>query len=76
MRDRTAPGTVSLRVDPIRCEGVGSCAQLAPDLIHLDPWGFPVVERRALTAIEQEQALRAVQACPRRALVLDGFDGH
>lgn len=74
MRDRTAPGTVSLRVDPIRCEGVGRCVQVAPDLIHFDPWGFPVVERRALDAVEQEQALRAVRACPRQALILDGSD--
>lgn len=74
MRDRTAPGTVSLRVDPIRCEGVGRCVQMAPDLIHLDPWGFPVVERRALDPAEQEQALLAVRACPRKALVLDGSD--
>lgn len=76
MRDRTAAGTVSLRVDPIRCEGAGRCAQLAPTLIQLDPWGFPVVERRALTASEQDQALRAVQGCPHRALVLDGFAEH
>lgn len=73
MRDRTAPGTVSLRVNPVLCDGVGRCAQLAQGLIEMDRWGFPDFERRALTPDEQVPALRAVRGCPRHALVLDGY---
>jgi ferredoxin len=30
-----------LVVDPIACDGAGVCAELLPELISLDPWGFP-----------------------------------
>lgn len=72
MRDRCPDGTVSLRVNPVLCDGVGTCAQLAPDVIEIDHWGFPLFPRRPLTKDEQAQAVRAVQGCPRRALLLDG----
>lgn len=73
MRDVGAPGSVTLRVDPIRCDGVGICAHLAPDLITIDRWGFPIFPRRALTPEETEQARRAVRGCPMQALILDGL---
>jgi ferredoxin len=30
-----------LRVNPIDCAGHGVCAELLPDLITLDEWGYP-----------------------------------
>lgn len=72
MRDVSAPGTVTLRVDPIRCDGVGICAHLAPQLITLDRWGFPLFPRRALTRDEIVEAQRAVRGCPMQALRLEG----
>ena len=32
-----------LRVDPVRCDGFGHCAELAPELITLDEWGYPIL---------------------------------
>lgn len=32
-----------LRVNPIACTGHGVCAELLPEFIRLDPWGFPIV---------------------------------
>ncbi len=32
-----------LRVNPIRCDGAGYCAEIVPELVGLDDWGFPVV---------------------------------
>ena len=61
-----------LRVDPIACEAVGVCVQVAGAVVDLDRWGYPVVPARALTRGEVEQAERAIRACPRRALWLDG----
>lgn len=75
MRDRCPEGTVSLRVNPILCEGVGTCANLAPGVIEIDLWGFPLFPRRPLTEEEQVQALRAVSGCSRHALILDGHVG-
>jgi ferredoxin len=61
---------MQLVVDPVSCDGVGMCAQLAPDVVTLDSWGFPVVPRDALPADVEKQASRAVAGCPRRALLL------
>lgn len=66
--DRAA-GSV-LRVDPIACEGIGMCAHLAPGVIGLDPWGFPVLPERPLTGRDLRAGRAAAAGCPRRALFL------
>ncbi len=35
-----------LRVNPIACTGHGLCAELAPELVTLDEWGYPIVTGR------------------------------
>lgn len=67
-----APGEARLRVDPSVCDGVGICAHLAPDLVTVDSWGYPVLDPEPLsTASERRQAAAAAAACPRSALYLD-----
>ena len=34
-----------LRVNPILCEAHGVCAGLLPELITLDPWGYPMLAK-------------------------------
>jgi ferredoxin len=60
----------SLKVNMIACAGHGVCAELLPELIQLDPWGFPIVRRAELDGELLEHAQRAVAACPVLALVL------
>jgi ferredoxin len=60
----------SLLVDSIACEGVGMCALMAPHLIRLDPWGFPLLPKAPLNDSHERQARKAVSACPKRALYL------
>lgn len=60
--------TERLRLDPSACDGVGLCAHLAPSLIRVDSWGYPIVSDGPKTAHEERAALSAVIACPRRAL--------
>jgi ferredoxin len=59
-----------LMVDPVSCEAVGVCAQLAPGLVDLDRWGYPTVPPDALGRSDQRRARRAVRGCPRKALAL------
>jgi ferredoxin len=59
-----------LVVDPVACEGIGMCGHLAPSLVRVDSWGFPVVTAEPASTGEQRQAVRAAAACPRRALLL------
>lgn len=68
---RAQPDAAQLRVDPVACDGIGMCAHVAPDLIGLDPWGFPLVPSEPLAPRERGAARRAVAGCPRRALFLD-----
>ncbi len=60
-----------LRVDPVACDGVGMCAHLAPEVVRLDSWGFPILPDRYLAPGEQRPAKQAVAGCPRKALFLD-----
>ncbi len=57
-----------LAINPAACDGLGMCAHQAPDVIALDPWGFPVVSGDELVGGEADQAKRAIRACPRKAL--------
>jgi len=59
-----------LRVNPIACTGHGVCAELLPELIKMDPWGYPIVPRVQLDDELLDLARRAVAACPVLALTL------
>jgi ferredoxin len=58
-----------LRVDPIACSGHGLCADLLPELVELDEWGYPII-RGPVTPRLTGHARRAVRACPALALSL------
>lgn len=60
-----------LRVNPITCDAHGVCAELLPEYITLDPWGYPVVPRADLPADLVEHARLAAAACPTLALLID-----
>jgi ferredoxin len=60
-----------LRVNPIACEAHGMCAELLPERIALDEWGYPIVDERPLPSALVEHARRAAQACPTFALLLE-----
>ena len=59
-----------LRVNPITCEAHGLCAELLPELIMRDEWGYPVVDPRPVPPALENEARRAVAACPALALKL------
>ena len=57
-----------LQIDPAVCDGLRMCALRAPDLISMDPWGYPIVDSRELAESDAAAARRAMKGCPRRAL--------
>lgn len=61
-----------LRVNPTLCTGYGYCAEIVPELIGVDDWGFPIVSSQP---IENDDLLalarRAVATCPRLALMVE-----
>jgi ferredoxin len=60
-----------LRVNPITCDGYGMCAELLPELIVLDDWGYPMVYEGSVPDDLVELAKRAVRICPTVALLLE-----
>jgi ferredoxin len=61
---------VAIQVDRIRCDGYGMCAELLPELIELDDWGYPIVRTGTVPAELLDHARRAVDVCPVLALRL------
>lgn len=57
-------------IDRIACDGFGTCAQLLPERIILDEWGYPIIDHTPVRGSELQHAKRAVNACPRLALSL------
>lgn len=59
--------TLRMELDPIACSGHGLCAELLPELIRLDEWGYPMLSDGIPIDLEAH-ARRAVRACPALAL--------
>jgi ferredoxin len=64
-----------LRVNPIACTGHGVCAELLPEVIELDPWGYPVLLSSTVPVSVMDHAKRAVDACPTLALLMEDVTG-
>lgn len=62
--------TQRLRVNPITCTGHGLCADMLPELIRLDEWGFPIMPDGPVPDDLAVLARRAVKLCPTLALRL------
>jgi ferredoxin len=71
-RDRgpaASPG-FTLAVDRIACDGYGTCADLLPELITLDEWGYPILRPGPVPGHLLGHARMAVDTCPVLALRL------
>jgi ferredoxin len=62
---------MKLRINPIMCDGHGMCAELLPELIRLDDWGYPIIDVAEVPAELEALARRAADACPTLAVLLD-----
>jgi ferredoxin len=60
-----------LRVDPVACDAYGYCAELLPERVRLDEWGYPIVDGAPVAGPLVELATRAAAECPRRAVLLE-----
>lgn len=60
-----------LKVDWIKCDGYGLCGDLAPDLVALDDWRYPMLIDRPISGPLLDDARRAVDCCPALALTLE-----
>jgi ferredoxin len=61
---------IRIVIDPVACDAYGFCAELLPEAISLDEWGYPIVDGKPLPPDLVEVARRAARDCPRRAITL------
>jgi ferredoxin len=59
-----------LTIDRIKCDGHGLCAELLPEIIRLDDWGYPIIAGGPVPERLAPLAQRAVANCPVLALAL------
>jgi ferredoxin len=62
---------MKIRVNPINCDAHGLCAELFPEWIRLDEWGYPILRDGTIPRQLEEHARRAADACPTLALLLE-----
>jgi len=60
-----------LVVNPIMCKAHGLCAELLPEVIRLDPWGYPILRDEPVPDGLRGMAKKAVAACPTLALLTE-----
>ncbi len=60
-----------LRVNRIDCAARGLCAELLPERIRLDEWGYPILDDTDVPPELVEPARRATAHCPMLALWLE-----
>ena len=68
--------TRQLYVNPVTCQGHGLCAELLPELITLDDWGYPIIDPRPIPGSLGAHVRRAVAACPTLALLVREVPEH
>jgi len=63
-------------VDSIACVGHGICADLFPEWIRLDSWGYPIIKKELIPPELLVHARWAVANCPALALHLRTQQGE
>ncbi|MFB7443740.1 ferredoxin [Streptomyces mirabilis] len=67
--------THRLEVDWTACQAHGLCAELLPEHITLDEWGYPLLGEAPLPPATLKRARRAAADCPVLALKLATAQG-
>lgn len=67
--------TRRLQVDLIRCDGRGLCAELLPERVTLDDWGYPIIDPEPIGRALSKRAKATVAACPLLALRMQDDGG-
>lgn len=61
---------VRITIDPVACDAYGYCAEILPEIIGLDEWGYPIIRERPLDRDLVALAKQAARDCPKRAITL------
>jgi len=62
--------TTTIDIDWTACQAHGLCAELLPEHITLDEWGYPLIDGAPIPTRTTKRARRAAADCPVLALKL------
>jgi ferredoxin len=74
MAVRRRSSSFVLKVNPILCDSYGHCHELAPELVQMDEWGYPIISSTPVPSSNVaalQSAKYAVRGCPRQALRIE-----
>ena len=57
---------IRILIDPVACDAYGYCAELLPESITVDEWGYPIVDGKPLPPELVDAARRAAGLPPAR----------
>jgi len=60
----------------VACKAYGYCAELLPEAISLDEWGYPIIDGHPVPAELLTLAKRAARDCPMRAITVRRKSGR
>jgi ferredoxin len=63
--------SITLRLNPIACTAHGMCAELLPEIVTLDQWGYPILAAGPVPSHLAAHARRAADVCPTLALLIE-----
>ncbi|MGH9125457.1 MAG: ferredoxin [Acidimicrobiales bacterium] len=66
--------TLKVTVNWIQCKGHGLCAELFPERVSLDEWGYPIIDPTPVPPELEVHARRAADACPTLAVLLNRIE--
>jgi ferredoxin len=66
MTEQTAP--LYVKVDPSRCCGYSTCAEVSPEVYKLDEQGFAYVDSEVVPSGLAAKAREGAAICPERAI--------
>jgi len=66
--------THRLKVNPIACQAHGVCAELLPEMIGTDPWGYPIISDQPVPPGLLKLARKAEASCPTLALIVQRIE--
>jgi len=66
---------MKVHIDPVKCDGFGTCHDVLPEVFLLDEWGYAYTEGDGEVPVGKEALAReAVYKCPVNAISLPGDD--
>ena len=63
-----------IAIDRIKCDGHALCAEILPELVRLDDWGYPIIAPGPIPPQLMPLAQRAMESCPVLAIAIRRSD--